>query len=732
MFQQANAYVLEISRQGNLLTMSIFKRDEFASTIKHYSQVSLPIPQINNLCQEVISILNKGNKKGSLETDLIQRLKKTGQFFWDHLFTGEIKNKLSTAVIKELVLSVDEELIDIPWELLYDGSEFLCLKFNLGRVVRTKEHLSTVQYRSASSVLKMLILANPTNDLRSAYLEGMHIRNQFDRKRNQIKIDFKSTHIDTLYVKKNLRDYDIVHFAGHCEYDNASPQNSGWILSDGNFTTRDILALSESLSLPSLVFSNACRSAKTTTNLMDADYQEKTYSLAAAFLFSGVRHYVGTIWQVEDPVSLVFAREFYSHLINGRSIGESIRLSRLKLIKEYGVAALSWAGYILYGDPNFVLFRAKVKEPRIKLKRDISRYRKPVALFSLAVAIISICICLYIWLPSINPNAYYLFLKSKSGFLKGRNQEVIVLTKRIINQNPLFLAAYPLLADTYQRMGDAENAVKYYFEYALSSEKKGDKKNLASAYIGIGWVYHLEGEYSKAVDFYHKALDLSQEFKDKLNEADVLGKLAIWYMDKKDYDKALELLTKSSEINRQRQHIYKHRYNLACDYFNLGLLFTNKDDFTTAREFYDKSFNLFNKLKLKHELSDYYFNIGEIYSFQKEYQKALDCYMRGLKIDQVQGHKLNIAGDYNMLGELYLEMDNFTEAENYFNQAILIAKEINAQPELASAYYNLGILYKKCNKKNKAREYLRSAQEIYRTIDESRYQEIKQLFSELD
>jgi tetratricopeptide (TPR) repeat protein len=208
--------------------------------------------------------------------------------------------------------------------------------------------------------------------------------------------------------------------------------------------------------------------------------------------------------------------------------------------------------------------------------------------------------------------------------------------------------------------------------------------------------------------------------------------LAVWYMDKEDQDKALELLMKSSEINRERQQVYEHRYNLACDYFDMGLVFTNKNDFTAAKEFYNKSRRLFEKLKLKNELSDYYFNLGEIYIFEKQYQKALDHYTRGLKIDEFQDNKPSLASDYNMLGELYVEMDDLDKAERFFEQSIVIAKQINARPELAAAYYNLGLLYKKRGQRNKARDYLRQAQDIYRLIDTSDYQEIKQELLSLD
>ena len=724
--EDSGALVLEIFRQEGTLKMSVFEQKEVSSTIRHYSQLPLSFTEIHNLCQEVISILNKVNKKGLLESDLIQSLKKTGQLLWDQMLTRSVKDRLKTTIIKDLVLSLDEELIDIPWELLYTGEDFLCLKFNLGRLIRTKAEASLPQYRGLVSKPKMLILANPTGDLKSSYLEGVYIKNQFDRRNHQISIDFKSTYIDTLYVKKNLRDYDIVHFAGHCEYDADDPKNTGWVLSDGIFSTQDILIMGETLSLPTLVFSNACHSAKVTTNLMDSHYQEKTYSLASAFLFSGVRHYIGTIRKIEDPVSRTFAKEFYTQLIKGESVGECMRMSRLRLIKEYGSASISWASYLLYGDPSFVLFRLRHKPPVLKFKRGISLYKKRIIRLVLAVSVIFICIYLYMWLPTINPSTYFLFLKSHKLFLAGRNQEVVLICSRILKRDPMFLAAYPLLADTYQRQGKRAEALKYYFEYALNSEKKQDKKNLARAYIGIGWIYYLQGEYPKAFDFYNQALALSQKFNDRLNEACALRKLAVWYTDKENYDKALELLMKSSEINRSRQHIYEHRYNLACDYFDIGLVFTDKDDLAAAREFYNKSLVLFERLKLKNELSDYYFNLGEIHLLEKQFQKTLDCYMRGLKIDETQGNIPSIASDYNMIGELYVEMDNSMEAEKFFNQSVLVCQEINALPELACAYNNLGLLYKQKGKINKAREYFRQAQQIYSRIDTSDYQKVKQ------
>jgi tetratricopeptide (TPR) repeat protein len=569
----------------------------------------------------------------------------------------------------------------------------------------------------------MLILANPTNDLKGAYLEGINIRNQFDKKRSNIRIDFKSTNIDRLYVKKNICDYDIVHFAGHCESNYHNPKESGWVLSDGNFSTQDILRLGLGLSPPALIFSNACHSAQLPEeSFLDIDYQKKSYSLASAFLFSGVCHYIGSIRKIEDAASLSFAKEFYHHLTSGKSLGLSLRLSRIRLVKDYGILAMHWANYLLYGDPGFIMF--KPKPVRLKKKAVLP---KKLLIRSLVIsAIAGITASLYFLLPAINPTTYFLFLKSQRLFAKGANQEVIETGERIIAKDKWFLSIYPVLGDTYHRIGDKDKAIKYYFDYIMIAQKKKHDRHLAAAYTAVGWFYHLEGEYTKAKEFYEKALGLSSRLKDKLNEAVALRKLAVWNIDKKDYDLALELLTKSSEINRQRQHIKAHRHSLARDYFDIALVFSNKGDFATAEEFYHKSRLLFEKVNLKNELSDCYFNLGELYYFEKQYDKTLSYYLAGLKIDQAQGDKMNLASDYNMIGELYLEMDNFAGAESSFNLALAIAEEIRFKPDIAAANYNLGILYKKMGKIKKCKEFLRKAQEIYVLIDPLEYEEVKE------
>jgi tetratricopeptide (TPR) repeat protein len=452
--------------------------------------------------------------------------------------------------------------------------------------------------------------------------------------------------------------------------------------------------------------------------------------MASAFLLAGVRHYIGSIRKIEDNASLVFAREFYTKLISGVSVGESLRLAKLKLIREYGLSSLHWVNYLLYGDPGFVFFR--ILRHR-ESKRKVGVFYKKIALKSgLALILVILSIFLFFWLPKINPTKLYLYLNTTSAYRQGDNQAAVTLGRQVIRKDQNFLAVYPVIASAYQNLGDKDKALKYYSEYMLKSEKLNNKNHLVAAYIKLGWFYQFDGQYEKSEKLYEKALSLSRQLFDKQNEALALRKLAVWNIDKNNYDQALDLLTKSAAINSEYPNNFENLKNLACDYFDIALVFVNKNDYAAAKNFYGKSQKLFQRLKLDNELSDCYYNLGEIYFFQKQYQKALEHYFKGLKLDQKHNNQVNLASGYNMIAELYLEIDDLSQAEEYFKRSIKLSEEINSRQDLASANYNLGLLYKKKGRKNLAREYWRKAQEIYRSTDLDSYQEIRKELLELD
>ncbi len=147
-----------------------------------------------------------------------------------------------------------------------------------------------------------------------------------------------------------------MHYAGHAEYDPSKPNLSGWMLSDGKLNASDILKMAGGKkAMPRLVFGNACQSGYTEKWLKEKDKVDRihnSYGLVHAFLISGVQYYIGTFCDVSDEYGAYMGIEFYHHMLEGNTIGESLRKARLSFQEKFGRESFSWINYVLYGHPG--------------------------------------------------------------------------------------------------------------------------------------------------------------------------------------------------------------------------------------------------------------------------------------------------------------------------------------------------------------------------------------------
>src|SRR5208282_377797 len=124
----------------------------------------------------------------------------------DAIIPAEIKDRLQKTEHRNLMIGMDDSLVHIPWELLYDGMDFLCQRFSMGRSVSTKQPVSVVT-RAVSRPLKMLILADPQGNLKAAYEEGLAINNEMEKLEEWINVSLKTTDIRADSVKTKIRNF---------------------------------------------------------------------------------------------------------------------------------------------------------------------------------------------------------------------------------------------------------------------------------------------------------------------------------------------------------------------------------------------------------------------------------------------------------------------------------------------------------------------------------------------
>ncbi len=337
---------LELAREGRRLKASIVEGGD--KTLRPYEIHEVDWQQVENSCREVLNILRRANGSVKPSSEILVSLKKSGQLLYDLLVPPQAKEKLAATGANILTLRLEDTLVHIPWELLYNGREFLCRRFAVGRIASTRQTPTARSTRAPMAPFKVLVIADPRGDLGDAYREGLEIKSFLDQNREVFHVDFKSHPVDVAFVKKNIRDYDIIHYAGHAYYDAGNASESGWLLSDGTLKASEIAALGGFQPMPALLFSNACQSGQSDP----WKSQDEIFGLANAFLLSGAQHYIGTFWEIVDEPSLRFAKYFYQSIAAGEAVGPALRSSRRAIIDTGGEEGLVWANYMLYGEPS--------------------------------------------------------------------------------------------------------------------------------------------------------------------------------------------------------------------------------------------------------------------------------------------------------------------------------------------------------------------------------------------
>ncbi len=179
-----------------------------------------------------------------------------------------------------------------------------------------------------------------------------------------------------------LRHYDVVHYAGHCLYDEKDPSASGWIFTnDERLSARELKRIDR---IPRFIFSNACESG-ITPDRSGLRSDKLAPSFAETFFKRGITNFVCTAWPVDDAAALEFALTLYANLlglsrtdareshyepIEPQPMHLAMREARLAIAEAPG-GARTWGAYQHYGSPYFRFFDPEA------MRRDQTTPNKP-------------------------------------------------------------------------------------------------------------------------------------------------------------------------------------------------------------------------------------------------------------------------------------------------------------------------------------------------------------------
>lgn len=292
------------------------------------------------------------------------------------LVPTEFRDVLSSG---SLVFEVDRPMARLHWEMLAvnDNGGFvpLAVRKPLARQLRTTYSPSPIRPHRTMKEFRALIIGDPGDpeqgeDLPGARSEALKVKEILEARGDLVveaRIGAPSVPregalsgikpADRLEVLSLLLrgGFDLVHYAGHGDFDPEQPNRVGWLFANGLLTPGEIGRLER---VPAVIVSNACLSARTSQVLEGARRTDEARSeagllpsLADEFFKLGVRNYVGTAWEVNDVGAELFAQVFYGALLEGESFGEAVRSAREALWRDREAYGALWAAYQHYGDP---------------------------------------------------------------------------------------------------------------------------------------------------------------------------------------------------------------------------------------------------------------------------------------------------------------------------------------------------------------------------------------------
>jgi CHAT domain-containing protein len=146
-----------------------------------------------------------------------------------------------------------------------------------------------------------------------------------------------------------LSNAQYIHFATHGLVNKTQPEFSGLLLAqNGKSEEDDILFAGEiyGLSLHAdLVTLSACE-----TGLGKFSKGEGVVGLTRAFLYAGAENIMVSLWKVSDSSTSLLMIEFYKQLLNGKTKAESLRKTKLAMLKDKKFnKPYYWSPFVIIG-----------------------------------------------------------------------------------------------------------------------------------------------------------------------------------------------------------------------------------------------------------------------------------------------------------------------------------------------------------------------------------------------
>ena len=235
------------------------------------------------------------------------------------------------------------------------------------------------------------------------------------------------------------------------------------------------------------------------------------------------------------------------------------------------------------------------------------------------------------------------------------------------------------LGNSYQNLAQFKRATSSYYESlkVLKNEKDTTYKERmqAEVYINLGIIYFEQKLYAKSMEIYHEAQSILERQQMKPQLATVYNNLGVTYTETQDFKTAEKYLNLAHELNFE----LNDKLGLAICTHNFGKIFYAKHKYSQAIDKHQQAIDESLNLSASAYLPLFYLGLGNSYQAANIPDKAELALMNGLQIALKSGQKVPELKIYESLITLHKSGEELEMALMYYDLYSALSQELNDQ-----------------------------------------------------
>ena len=241
-----------------------------------------------------------------------------------------------------------------------------------------------------------------------------------------------------------------------------------------------------------------------------------------------------------------------------------------------------------------------------------------------------------------------------------------------INDKKGMNRCYMNIGIAYRRQGNYPRALENYQKALSISEEIGDKYMLSGCYNSMGIIHRYKSDYSKAITYYQKSLAISEEIEDVPGISNGLNNIGVIHEIQNNYDTALVYYKRALEIHLKEGYVV-NQLRIAQSYYNIGLAYVRKEEYTKAYEYLQKSLEISTEIKNNFLIAYGYLGLADIAMAQGNLSEAYTLSKKAYNLAKDIGSIEQMKDISEVLSKSASALGNYKEAYEYH----VLHKEMN-------------------------------------------------------